>query len=138
MVEAAEAAPPPLGELADPGTLIFENDQVRVWELVMRPREWCCWHVHDYDHLLMVLEGTLIHAYRDTIEPSIREIPDGTTLVIPKTMEPEIAFNASYDRTLREIIIDLKDGTRPDASFASFTFLHGRSQADEKTGRTAA
>jgi hypothetical protein len=29
-----------------PGTLLSENDSVRIWELVMEPGATCDWHMH--------------------------------------------------------------------------------------------
>lgn len=95
--------------LGDPGTLLFENDRVRIWELVMKPGEICNWHVHEYDHLLVVMEGASIEAWRADGSTGKLDIPDNQVLYIPRTEQPEIARNASSSKTLRELIIDLKD-----------------------------
>jgi quercetin dioxygenase-like cupin family protein len=95
--------------LGDPGTLLFENDRVRIWELIMKPGETCNWHVHEHDHLLVVFEGASIEAWRTDGSTVKLEIPDHQVLYIPRTEQPEIARNASPSRTLRELIIDLKD-----------------------------
>lgn len=93
----------------DPGTLLFENDRVRVWELIMRPGDVCNWHVHTHDHLLVVFEGARIAARKSDGSAGERDIDDGTVLYIPASPLAEIARNVSPDRTLRELIIDLKD-----------------------------
>lgn len=102
------AAPGPV-VLGDPGTLLFENDRIRIWELVMKPGETCNWHVHEYDHLLVVTEGASIEAWRADGNTGKLDIPDNQVLYIPRSEQPEIARNASTSRTLRELIIDLKD-----------------------------
>ncbi len=93
----------------DPGTLLFENDRLRIWELVMRPGEICNWHVHRHDHLLVVFNGCKVHGLKADGSQVERDIADGTVLFIPANPMPEIARNLSPDRTLRELIIDLKE-----------------------------
>ena len=117
----------------DPGTLLFENDRVRVWELVMKPGEICNWHVHEYDHLLVVLEGCLVEALKSDGSRGEREIPDGKVLFMPASPLAEIARNASTDRTLRELIIDLKE---PGAasSVALFDFFTSAAGATSRPG----
>ena len=61
-----------------PGTLLFENDRVRVWELVMNPGEICNWHQHNDDHLLIVVNGSDVEA----------ENADGTTSAVPDSRQP--------------------------------------------------
>lgn len=107
----------------DPGTLLFENDRVRVWELIMKPGEVCNWHVHEYDHLLIVHEGCLVAARRGNGTGGEREIPDGTVLFMPASTMPEIARNISPDRTLRELIVDLKDPKLRDTDVRIFDFF---------------
>lgn len=107
----------------DPGTLLFENDRVRVWELIMKPGEICNWHVHDYDHLLIVYDGCLVQARRGDGSGGEREIADGTVLFMPASAMPEIARNVSLDRTLRELIVDFKDPKMRATDMAQFGFL---------------
>ncbi|AHK36131.1 hypothetical protein OPAG_06916 [Rhodococcus opacus PD630] len=93
----------------DPGTLILENERVRIWELVMKPGEICNWHIHEFDHLLVLVNGgdvTATLADGATIEAPF---PDNVVLFVPKGTQPEIAKNTSPDRTLRELIIEFKD-----------------------------
>jgi quercetin dioxygenase-like cupin family protein len=100
--------------LGPPGTLLFENDRVRIWELIMKPGEVSNWHDHTGDHLLVLVDGASIAdlsngATPDTASPF--EISDGQVLFIPGTPGvKEWPINMSKDRTLRELIIDLKPG----------------------------
>ena len=42
--------------------LLFENDRVRVWEMLLAPGESCTPHRHVYDHLLLYAEPAEIRA----------------------------------------------------------------------------
>jgi quercetin dioxygenase-like cupin family protein len=43
-------------ELADVGQkLLFENDQVRVWEIILAPGEQQAWHRHEHPYLVIAL-----------------------------------------------------------------------------------
>jgi len=95
----------PLGDVAT--RLLFENDRVKVWEMLLEPGEASARHQHTRDYLLCVLEGESIDADGD----------DGTSIRIP--VEPgtvfyigrgaiETAVNRGPTR-FREILIELKD-----------------------------
>jgi hypothetical protein len=107
----------------DPGTLIFENDRVRVWELIMKPGEICNWHVHEHDHLLVVLMGCDVRALRADGQAGAVAIPDRTVLFIPGDPTPEIARNDSADKTLRELIIEFKDPKSAPTGVGQFGFF---------------
>lgn len=50
-------------ELGGVGTkVLFENDNVRVWELDLAPGESSAIHRHDHDYILVILEGDKIAA----------------------------------------------------------------------------
>lgn len=96
-----------------PGTLLFENDRVRIWELVLKPGEVSNWHDHADDHLLVVFSGAAIANLADGSTPETAgtfDVPDNVVWAVPGNSGPlEWPINMSPDRTLREIIIDLKD-----------------------------
>jgi quercetin dioxygenase-like cupin family protein len=118
----------------DPGTLLFENDRVRVWELVMRPGEICNWHVHEHDHLLVVFEGCLVEALKADGTQGTRNIEDGKVLFMPASPVAEIARNASPDRTLRELIIDLKDPAAAPTAIGMFGFFQPGTATTSRDG----
>jgi hypothetical protein len=118
----------------DPGTLLFENDRVRVWELIMKPGEICNWHVHEYDHLLVVFEGCLVDALKSDGTQAHREIPDGKVLFMPASPLAEIARNASSDRTLRELIIDLKEPSAASSVVGLFDFFQPGAATTSRPG----
>ena len=108
----------------DPGTLLFENDRVRVWELVMQPGEVCNWHQHNDDHLLIVVDGSDVEAENADGTTSAFPIPDNHILFVGKGSQTEVARNASTDKVLRELIIDLKESVSlAEASTAMFGFF---------------
>ncbi|MGV3569760.1 MAG: hypothetical protein ACO1PB_04110 [Ramlibacter sp.] len=117
-----------------PGTLLFENDRVRVWELVMKPGEVCNWHVHDHDHLLVIFEGSEIHAKKSDGTEVHRDFPDGKVAFIPASPVAEIARNTSTDRTLRELIIDLKDPTLKPGEVGLFDFFRPGTATTARAG----
>jgi mannose-6-phosphate isomerase-like protein (cupin superfamily) len=95
---------PRLGDVAN--RFLFENDRVKVWEMVLDPGQSSDPHEHTRDYLLCIIEGESIDADR----------PDGSTLHAP--VEPgrvyyiprggtETAINRSAVR-YREILIELK------------------------------
>ena len=92
--------------------IIFENDRVRVWELVLAPGERSATHRHDLDYVLVQLDGDRIAAQ---FEPDT-----GGTLhgYVEGAVEPgktrfiarggiETAINPGK-RTYREILVELK------------------------------
>jgi beta-alanine degradation protein BauB len=96
--------PEPLGDVAT--RLLFENERVKVWEMLLEPGESSARHRHTMDYLLCVVEGESIDA----------DGPDGARVRIP--VEPgtvffvgpgnvETAVNRSAKR-FREILIELK------------------------------
>jgi hypothetical protein len=37
-------------------TVLFENDRVRVWEMILQPGEHCDYHQHHHDHVILYAE----------------------------------------------------------------------------------
>jgi len=98
--------PEPLGDVAT--RLLFENERVKVWEMLLEPGESSDLHRHTMDYVLYILEGTTIDA----------DHPDGTSESYPVTPgqlvyigrgNTERAVNRSATR-FRELLIELKDG----------------------------
>jgi hypothetical protein len=111
MTQVADAPGKSREHPGDPGTLLFENDRVRIWELVLKPGEVCNWHDHSNDHLLVIVDGCKVRDNSGDTEGEGGDIPDHQVFFVPGTPgRMEWPVNASSDRTLRELIIDLKDG----------------------------
>jgi mannose-6-phosphate isomerase-like protein (cupin superfamily) len=102
----------PSRELGDVGTkLLFENDRVKVWEMVLEPGESSDPHRHEYEYFFVVIEGESIDA--DFLEGSTDrksiQIPvePGRVVYVPPG-NTETAVNRS-DVTYREVLVELKD-----------------------------
>jgi hypothetical protein len=99
------AATAPLGDVAT--RLVFENERVKVWEMLLEPGERSARHEHTMDYLLCVLEGESIDADGDD-GTSIRiPVEPGTTFFVGRG-SVETAVNRSAVR-FREMLVELKD-----------------------------
>lgn len=105
----AKSESAPLGEVAT--EVLFENDHVKVWEMLLEPGESSDLHRHDYEYFLVVLEGESIDA--DFAGGKSIHIPveKGKVIYVPPG-NTETAVNRSAVR-YREILVELKD--RPTA-----------------------
>ena len=45
----------PLGDIAS--VVLFENERVKIWNLVVEPGEASDWHMHERDYVTVVVEG---------------------------------------------------------------------------------
>ena len=88
-------------------TLLFENERVKVWEMLLEPGESSDFHRHAMEYFFCVVEGESIDA----------DLEDGSTVHLPLTpgdvvyLPPggaETAVNRSGKR-YREILVELKD-----------------------------
>jgi hypothetical protein len=101
-------------ELGDVATrVLFDNDRVRVWELVLEPGERSDRHRHDLDYLLVFLEGERIGVevdpssagpYQDDLQ---FDVPIGRCVYVERG-GVETAVNVGSTK-YRELLIELKD-----------------------------
>lgn len=93
------------------GRILFEDERVRMWELVLRPGEASDLHRHDHDYYLIIFEGDYVagvSAPGSDVESFVGKVPDaGNTVSIPKGAT-EWAYNVG-EKTYREVIVELKD-----------------------------
>ena len=97
--------------LGDVGsTLLWEDERLKIWELVLEPGEASDLHRHDHDYYLMISEGDFVASVspKGSDVPSfVGKIPeDGNTVSIPKGAT-EWAYNVG-EKTYREILVELK------------------------------
>ena len=95
------------GKLGDVATrLLFENDRVKVWEMLLEPSESSALHKHTMDYLLCIIEGESIDA--DRADGSTIHVPveAGDVFFVPPRAT-ETAINRSGKR-YQEILIELK------------------------------
>ena len=45
----------PLGDIAS--VVLFENEGVKIWNLIVEPGEASSWHLHERDYVTVVVEG---------------------------------------------------------------------------------
>lgn len=88
--------------------LLFENERVKVWEMLLEPGESSDLHRHALDYVLCILEGTSIDADRpDGGESQSFPVQPGQVVFVPRG-GTERAVNRSATR-FRELLIELKD-----------------------------
>jgi len=108
----------PLGDVAT--RLLFENDRVKVWEMVLAPGERSDRHRHDLAYLLCIVEGSTVDAEMEGRGLVSLPVSPGTVYFVPPGAT-ETAVNNS-DTTFREFLIELKDP--PEGGFGPAR--HGR------------
>ena len=94
-------------------TLLFENERVKVWEMLLEPGEASDLHRHDFEYFFVVLEGESIDA--DFADGKSIQLPvePGQVIYVPPG-NTETAVNRSGVR-YREILVELKDRPRAEA-----------------------
>lgn len=97
-----------LGKVAT--TVLYEDDDVRVWEMRLAPGEWTDLHHHEHDYILAIDSGDLVAGVppKDSgMDFFIGKIPpQGNTVRVPKG-GTEWAYNVGT-KTYHEILIELK------------------------------
>ncbi len=96
------------GQLGNVGTrLLFENERVKIWEMVLEPGESSDPHRHTLDYVLCILEGSSIDADPLDGESFRAAVRPGQAIFVMRGTA-ERAVNRSETR-FRELIIELKD-----------------------------
>ena len=93
-----------LGDVAN--RFLFENERVKVWEMVLEPGESSALHRHTMDYLLCILEGESVDADRADGSSIHLPVKPGHVFYVPRGAT-ETAVNRS-DVRYREILIELK------------------------------
>jgi hypothetical protein len=105
----------PLGDVAT--RVLYEDERVRIWELVLEPGEESQPHEHKLDHILVMIEGDRIAGVPHALStgPSANYIEAEITpglFHVGRRGGVEIARNIGETR-FREILIELKDQGAP-------------------------
>jgi hypothetical protein len=91
--------------------IIFEDDRIRAWELVLEPGEASDLHRHEYDYYLAIFEGDLVAGVTPAGSPYdsfVGIVPEmGNFVSIPKG-GVEWAYNVGK-KTYREVILEMKE-----------------------------
>lgn len=93
--------------------VLFENDRVKVWELLLQPGERSDVHKHEMDHLLIEIDGDKVAVEpEDDSEGPYKDYLEGEVIkgmVIPVDRGGiETAVNIGT-KPFHEIIVELKD-----------------------------
>ena len=90
--------------------VLFEDDNVRIWEMILEPGEASDLHHHEHDYYLAVSSGDLVAGIPPKghpMDPFVGKIPpQGNTVGVPKG-GTEWALNVG-EKPYREILIELK------------------------------
>jgi hypothetical protein len=102
---------------AEVGTgLLFENDRIRVWEMILGPGASCEPHRHLHDHVLLYAEPATICAQVGE-RPVIQHVEDGLVSyreVGPGGLPPHSITNAANTPS-RHFIVELLGPSASDA-----------------------
>ncbi|HVG38516.1 MAG TPA: cupin domain-containing protein [Pyrinomonadaceae bacterium] len=107
-IEAGESTPSASDEMGAVGTkLLYENDQVKVWEFALEPGEAIPMHTHTMDYLFHVYEGsTLEVSFADNQPKASVELKAGDVRFIPKGGR-HTARNTGAKKYV-EVLVELK------------------------------
>jgi beta-alanine degradation protein BauB len=90
--------------------ILYEDDDVRIWEMNLAPGEWSDLHHHEHDYILAIDSGDLVAGIPPKGSPMdffIGKVPEaGNTVRVPKG-GTEWALNVGKKR-YHEILIELK------------------------------
>lgn len=103
-----EHADDPMGGVGT--TVLYEDDDVRIWEMNLEPGEASDLHHHEHDYFLVIDSGDLVAGVPPKGSPMDLFVgtvpPDGNTVRVPKG-GTEWAVNVGT-KTYHEILIELK------------------------------
>lgn len=103
-----EHANDPMGGVAD--HILYEDDDVRVWEMTLEPGQASALHRHDHEYILVIDSGDLVAGIPPKdfpMDPFVGKVPAaGNTVRVPKG-GVEWALNVGQKR-YHEILIELK------------------------------
>lgn len=103
-----EHANDPMGGVAD--HILYEDDDVRVWELTLEPGQASALHKHDHEYILIIDSGDLVAGIPPKDFPMdffVGQVPAaGNTVRVPKG-GIEWALNVGKKR-YHEVLIELK------------------------------
>lgn len=98
-----------VGNVAD--QILFEDENVRIWEMTLEPGEWSDLHHHEHEYYLVIDSGDIVAGVMPEGGPLdffVGKVPPaGNTVCVPKG-NTEWAFNVGEKR-YHEILIELKN-----------------------------
>ena len=110
--------------------VLFENERIRMWEMVLGPGEACPPHRHVHDHVILYAEPAVMRAEVDG-RPVIQHVEDGCVsyrAVGARGLPPHSITNAA-ERRSRHFIIELLGPSTSDEPPAHQHNGRGHTQA---------
>ena len=98
----------PIGDVAN--HVLFEDDNLRIWEMKLEPGEASDLHHHAHDYYLVIFSGDRVAGIppKGSGDPFVGVIPEkGNTVPVPKG-GTEWAYNIGKE-TYHEVLIELKN-----------------------------
>lgn len=92
--------------------LLFENDRVRVWELVLKPGETSPKHVHESDYVFVHLTKSKLALIREGEPEETSEAPAGFVQYTDVGSGIQHAIKNVGDSEHREILVEMKGPSR--------------------------
>lgn len=86
-----------------------EDENVRIWRIVLEPGEEAPWHTHHLDYTSIVVEGGLLERYNDDGSTDRYEVKAGDTMRIYEGSRRHALKNVGETR-FSNVIIELKNG----------------------------
>ena len=94
----------PLGDIAS--VVLFENERVKIWNLIVPPGEASAWHLHERDYVTVLVEGGgLTVEYDDGHSETGQSQPGGFIYHGEHTIHRVV--NKS-DKPYKNVLIELK------------------------------
>ena len=91
--------------------VLFEDDNVKIWDMTLEPGEWSDLHHHEHDYYLVIHRGDMVAGVMPKGAPMdyfVGKVPEeGNTVMVPKG-GTEWAYNVGNE-TYYEILIELKN-----------------------------
>lgn len=91
--------------------VLFEDDNVRIWDMKLEPGEASDLHHHEHDYYLIIQSGDLVAGITPKghpLDPFVGKVPpEGNTVFVPKG-NTEWAYNIGT-KTYYEFLVELKN-----------------------------
>lgn len=107
--------------------LVFENDDVKIWETDVAPGEAFPLHHHAYDYVLFTTGAALLKVHDYGREPTTAPVPDHSAIFIPAGGVE--SFSNIGQTPFTEVLVEIKRPRRADqerVDFAVSNALAGR------------
>lgn len=86
-----------------------EDDQVKIWRIVLEPGEEAPWHTHELDYTSIVIEGGLLERYNGDGTTDRYQVNAGDTMRLYEGSVKHALKNVG-DTRFSNIIIEFKNG----------------------------